>query len=151
MKRQLFLMIVSLVLLLPVTGKAGGAYTPRRGSEIRKAILDGLRIEVKKMSGMDAIFVIDHLKTHNGWAWVEAQPRSKDGKSGLENISALLHRSADGRWCTVLIPSYECVNADDPDKACQKEDRMIFHNLTSFPLNVPADIFPTSFTKQEKR
>jgi RNA:NAD 2'-phosphotransferase (TPT1/KptA family) len=140
-------MIVAAIMILPITAKTENAYTPQKGSKTRKAILDGLRAELKKMSGANVVFVVDHLKTKGRWAWVEAQPRSRDGQSQFENISALMRQSADGRWCTVLIPSYECASADNPENACRQADRKLLHNLTSDPMNVPVEIFPKSFGK----
>ena len=45
-----------------------GTYTPTKGSEDRKAIMDALRVVIRKMSGLEVIFVVRHLKINKGWA-----------------------------------------------------------------------------------
>ncbi len=85
--------------------------TPPAGSPQRKAILDALRQEVKRMHGMDVIFVVVHLKRKDGWAWLHTLPRSKDGSSQYEDISALLQLK-DGIWSVVEIP---CGEVDNPE------------------------------------
>ena len=69
-----------------------GTYTPAKGSEDRKAIMDALRVVIRKMSGLEVIFVVRHLKINEGWAWVETDPESADGKNHYEPMVGLLHK-----------------------------------------------------------
>ncbi len=86
-------------------------YTPPPGSAERKAMLDLLREWIKKHHYVDVIFVVWHLKVQDGYAWVNAMPRSKDGASGYEDISALLKKDK-GFWKIAEIP---CGEEDNPD------------------------------------
>ncbi len=43
-------------------------YTPAKGSKDRKAILDALRVVIRKMSGLEVVFVLRHLKANKDWA-----------------------------------------------------------------------------------
>jgi hypothetical protein len=75
------------------------------------AILDAMRQEVKRMHGLDVIFVVVHLKTKDGWAWLHARPRSRDGLNQYEDISGLLQLK-DGVWSVVETP---CGEVDNPE------------------------------------
>ncbi len=60
--------------------------TPPPGSPLRQAILDAMRQEVKRIHNIDAVFVVEHLKSKGGWAWLHTLPASKDGSSRYEDI-----------------------------------------------------------------
>ena len=102
----------ALPLVLPVGADSETeAYTPQPGTAERKAILDALRVWVKRGHDPDVIFVVKHLKVKNGYAWVHTLPRSKDGSSRYEDLSALLKKD-QGLWSVVEIP---CGEVDNPD------------------------------------
>lgn len=113
-------------------------YTPAKGSAERKAILDGLRTVIGKMSGLEVIFVVRHLKENNGWAWVEADPQSVDGTQHYEPITALFHRK-NGRWTYVEGPPEFAVCEEDPD--CIDDARYFKKLARKYPAASP-DIFP---------
>ena len=54
-------------------------YTPEAGTAERKAIMDALRVPIKKQLKKDVIFKIDALKVQNGWAFVRGVPKRPDG------------------------------------------------------------------------
>jgi hypothetical protein len=58
-----------------------GPYTPERGTQERKAIVDALRVPIEKQLKQSVIFKIDHLKVQSGWAFLLAQPQRPDGSS----------------------------------------------------------------------
>ena len=50
--------------------------TPPPGDPARKAVLDALRSEMKRLHGLDLVFVVRHLRIRDNWAWVHTEPRS---------------------------------------------------------------------------
>ena len=58
-----------------------GPYTPERGSPERKAIVDALRLPVKRQLKQGVIFRIGHLKLEKGWAFLLGAPQTPDGGS----------------------------------------------------------------------
>jgi hypothetical protein len=110
--------------------------TPLPGTPMRKAVLDALRLEVKRIHGLDVVFVVIHLKVKEGWAWAHTRPQSPDGSSRYEDVSALLQRRNDN-WTVVEIPCGEKENPDcltGPDYFSRLQGR--------FP-SVPTAIFPS--------
>ena len=105
-----------------------GAYTPPPGSAERKAILDAYRAEWTKPDSIkDVIFVVTHLKVHDGWAWLEVNPKSSDGSQQFESEQGLLHKEAVG-WKVLQRKSGTTAR--------------YFKNLRAKFLTVPTDIFP---------
>jgi len=118
--RQFFLRacLFSCLVLVAVSGwraTAGGekitTRTPPPGSAERKAILDALRNEMRRIHGLQVVFVVQWLKVCNGWAWVQTLPQSPDGRDRFEDISALLAKGEKG-WRVVELPCFEVENAD---------------------------------------
>jgi hypothetical protein len=103
-------------------------YTPKAGSQERKAIFDAMRV---LGDDHDRVFAVRYLKVQNGWAWMLVDPQSPDGKSHYESESALL-RKDHARWKVLDQP---CGEADCDDK---KEMARI---KAAFP-QAPAGIFP---------
>lgn len=114
--------------------------TPGRGSPERKAMLEVLRRFVKRMSDLDVIFVISHLKSDCGWAWIEADPQSADGTQRYEPISALLALRS-GRWEYVESPPEWPECETDPD--CVDRSRY-FRKLAARHPGLPPAIFPST-------
>jgi len=71
-----------------------GPYTPERGSPERKAIVDALRIPVKRQLKQDLIFKIDHLKVERGWAFLLGVPQRPDG-STIDYTGTVYHEAVD--------------------------------------------------------
>lgn len=109
--------------------------TPPPGDPARKAVLDSLRSEMKRLHGLDLVFVVRHLRIRDGWAWVHAEPRSSDGTGHYEDVSALMRRE-DGVWKVAEIP---CTEVDNPE--CLDGPECFIGIKRRFP-GVPAGIFP---------
>jgi hypothetical protein len=114
------------------------AYTPNKGSAERQSIMEALRAVVKKMSELDVIFIVTHLKVKNNWAWAEVQPQSKDGTQHYEPLTGLLHKK-DGQWRYVEGPPEWTICEEDPD--CSDSARY-FKKLLKKYTAASADIFP---------
>jgi len=96
---------------------ASKVYTPPKGNPERKAILDSLKEELKQFpddepssigfeykredvgvakwfieEGKEVIFIVNHLKVVDNWAWIETEPRSPDGMNNYKPIEALFHK-----------------------------------------------------------
>jgi len=110
--------------------------TPLQGSPLRMAILDSLRQEVKRIHGLDVVFVVKHLKVNNGWAWAHTLPQSPDGSNRYEDVSALLQLQ-NGAWTVVEIP---CGEDENPD--CLNGPGYFSGLRKRFP-DVPTEIFPS--------
>ncbi len=127
--------ILVVLYFLTYVHAADSNLTPRPGNPLRKLVLDALRQEVKRIHGLDVVFVVRHLKVKNGWGWVHTMPQSPDGSNRYEDVSALL-RLQDGGWRVVEIPCGEegnpnCLNAPDYFSGLQER----------FP-NVSTEVFP---------
>ena len=132
MKRILLAAALSLFCLQPV--HADKVHVPKPGSPERQAIMDGLRGWLKSRKlfpGQDVVFQVDHLKVHNGWAWVSATPQTrKDGRILAETGTWLL-RFKDGAWKSV----------DYPELVDEEPDAIFLKKLHKTHPDVPADIF----------
>ncbi len=131
-------LILCFILLLGLSAIAQGAdssLTPQRGDPLRTQVLDGLRSEVKRMHGLDVVFVVEHLRVKDGWAWAHTLPQSRDGQNHYEDISALLQLK-DGVWKVVEIP---CGEVDNPE--CLDGPEYFKVLLKRFP-SIPTEIFP---------
>ena len=109
--------------------------TPPPGSSLRKEIMDALRQEVKRIHGLDVVFVVKHLKVKKDWAWTHTLPQSPDGLNRFEDVSALLHLQ-DGVWKVVEIP---CGEIENPD--CFNGPEYFFRLKKRFST-IPKEIFP---------
>jgi len=78
-------------------------HTPAKGTPEREAIMEVLRAEVKKETGEDVVFVVNILKVHNGWAWVDVTPNRKDGTALYEGKESLMHQEK-GVWKDKTLP-----------------------------------------------
>jgi hypothetical protein len=98
-------------------------------------ILDALRHEVKRIHGLDVVFVVRSLKVKDGWAWAHTLLRSPDASSRYEDVSALLQLQ-DGAWTVVEIP---CGEEENPD--CLSGPEYFSRLQGRFP-GAPTVIFP---------
>lgn len=117
---------------------SAAALTPAKGSAERTAILDALRGVVKKMSDLDVIFVVTHLKVKNNWAWVVAEPQSRNGTQHYETMTGLLQKK-NGRWVYLEGPPEAVTCDEDPDCA---DSARYFRKLAKKYPGLSADIFP---------
>jgi hypothetical protein len=114
-------------------GSGSKAVTPPAGSALRQAILAPLRAYLRENLKVEAVFVVRWLKVKDGWAWIETEPRSKDGKNVYEPLFALLAKQ-EGAWRIVDIPPME---EDSPPI-----DGAYFRKLMENHPGLPPEIFP---------
>ncbi len=112
---------------------ASEPYTPKRGTAERAAIMDALRIEVKKYHNIDVLFVVRTLKLKDGWAWAITAPMSKDGANHYEDIVALLHKE-NNTWS---VAELVCMEVETP--GCI-DDPNFLNGLQERFLDVPKEI-----------
>lgn len=109
--------------------KSQEAYTPPKGSDERKAIMDAYRSVWKAQGGnnlTDVVFVVSYLKVQQGWAWLEVSPQSADGSQQYEPEQGLL-RLRNGKWRVM-------------DRTSGADKRYFRRLKTKYPA-VPVDIF----------
>ncbi|MDB6137281.1 MAG: hypothetical protein JWO94_353 [Verrucomicrobiaceae bacterium] len=110
-------------------------HTPDRASAERKAIIEAVHAEYSKNDSArteaTVEFIVPYLKVHNGWAWIEIHPRTKDGQQAFEPQSELYHLK-NGKWTFMDALSGEA----DADPA--KDIRAM---KKKFPA-LPHDILP---------
>ncbi|HUF04818.1 MAG TPA: hypothetical protein VMM38_11670 [Aridibacter sp.] len=94
MRRAVYFMIVTTLL---AASAAAQAYTPEKGSKVRKDIIDSLRVPVKKELKQDVIFVINDLNVDGNWAFLGGAPSKPGG--GMPDYSATEYQEAiDGEY-----------------------------------------------------
>lgn len=111
--------------------------TPAPSASVRKAVLDCVREELRRMHGLEAVFVVQHLKVKDGWAWIHVRPLSADGLQHYEDVAALLTMK-DGDWTVAEIP---CMEVDNP--ACLDSPEF-FAGLRKRFSQMPTAILPTA-------
>jgi hypothetical protein len=86
-------------------------HTPPERSAEREAVLDGLRQHWQASRNPDGVsyrgritFHVGYSKVHNGWAWVNAEPRSSVPKERFPENSGFLLRLQTGRWQVMETP-----------------------------------------------
>jgi len=136
MKRNI--LVLALFIVLACTGGAAlasgsKAFTPPVGSALRQAILAPLRAHLREKLQVEAVFVVRWLKVKEGWAWIETEPRSKDGKNAYEPLLALLVKK-EACWRIVDLPPME---EDSPPI-----DEAYFRKLMEAHPGLPPEIFP---------
>ena len=132
MKRLLIAAAFSLFSLQPL--HADKVHVPKAGSPERKAIMDGLRgwlKDNKHCVGQDVVFMVDHLKVHDGWAWVSATPQTRKEGRILAETGTWLLRFKNGSWKSV----------DYPDDVDGERDPKFLEKLRKTYPDIPADIF----------
>ncbi|HKV40700.1 MAG TPA: hypothetical protein VJX67_15920 [Blastocatellia bacterium] len=114
-------------------------HTPPKGSAERKAIMDAIRANFKEGSGQTAVFLVNYLKVHNGWAWADVTPLDAKGKPIAEGGTLLLRYEND-TWSVADISKVP----DDPDDPMGSQDASpgFIKGLRKIYPAVPLDIFP---------
>ena len=110
------------------TAMAQAPDSPKAGSPERKAIMDAMRA---KGDGKDRVFVVRRLRVAGGWAWLDVEPQSRDGRNRYEAESALLRRDGNA-WAVVDQPCSE--------EGCNRGGELV-RIRAAFP-SAPASIFP---------
>jgi hypothetical protein len=111
--------------------------TPAPGASVRKAVLDCVREELKRLHGLELVFVVQYLKVKDGWAWIHVRPQSADGLQHYEDVAALLALK-DGDWTVAEIP---CMEVDNP--GCLDSPDFFAGLRKRFP-KIPSAILPTA-------
>ncbi len=83
------------------------------------------------------IFVVEHFKEKDGWAWIETSPRSIDGRGQLEPINGL-YKKEKGKW--KCIESQPCCGEYDEHPGVKKYGDFISYLKHKYP-RVPKEIF----------
>lgn len=107
----LTLLLTGAVVAGAAADRGGAPWSPPPGDPVRKAVLDALRAEVRRLHHLEVVFVVDALRVQDGWAWVETQPQSLDAQSHYESLAALLAKRG-GTWTVVAYP---CADSDEPE------------------------------------
>ena len=106
--------LAPLVVFILAACSPSGPTTPPEGSAEREAIFAAMR---QGREIQDQVFVTTHFKVQDNWAWVTADPQSKDGANRYEPESWLLQKTAEG-WRVLAQPCQEadCVWKDEVAK-----------------------------------
>lgn len=108
---------IVLAFLFTITAHAQQVTTPKPGSAERKALMDAMRLALKKpMRGKQMLFKVDHLRVSGSWAFFFGRPVKPNGSafdyrgtdyaqyvnSGAfdDNCGALFKKTA-GKWKAV--------------------------------------------------
>jgi uncharacterized protein YceK len=131
MKNHLRTAILATSLLLSGCASVNTAHTPTEGSAERNAIIQATKQALARQGRKNLVLVVPYLKVHNGWAWIQVNPQSADGKQHYESQSGLLQQSTKGWTLLEWMPAEE---GTDYAK--------YFKNLKAKYPGAPADIFP---------
>lgn len=124
-------------------------HTPERGSQERQAIMDALRASLDNYPSPyyqphrgTITFVVNFLKVHNGWAWMNGYPQSSSSQDSFGEFSGFLLHSENGIWTVMSLPPM--VNdPDDPENLDYPSRRDIEKIRQKYP-RIATDIFPKS-------
>jgi len=119
---------VALAFALTSALAQSGPHTPAAGTPERNAIFDAMRAlgDIH-----DRVFVARYLKVLGDWAWVTADPQSRDSTQHYETESALLQRAG---------PTWRVVDQPCAEEGCDQKKELA-RIRKRFP-NAPAAIFP---------
>jgi len=107
------------------------AHTPPDGSAERNAILQAVQHALARQGRKNLVLDVPYLKVHNGWAWIQINPKSADGRQHYESQSGLLQQAAN-KW-TLL----EWMPAEEGTDYAK-----YFSKLKAKYPSAPPDIFP---------
>jgi hypothetical protein len=129
-----YLPLVSLLtsLLLASCASVNTAHTPPDGSTERSAILQGTQHALARQGRKNLVLVVVYLKVHDGWAWIQVNPQSSDGRRHYESQSGLLQEKTTNKW--TLLEWMPAEEGTDYTK--------YFKNLKAKYPSAPPDIFP---------
>jgi len=131
MKNHLRTGILATSLLLSGCASVNTAHTPAEGSTERNAIIQATKQALARQGRKNLVLVVPYLKVHNGWAWIQVNPQSANGKQHYESQSGLLQQTTTGWKLLEWMPAEE---GTDYAKYLK--------NLKAKYPGAPADIFP---------
>ncbi len=116
---------------------ADDVHVPAKGSAERKALLDAMR--AVQFPKQDVVYVVNYMKVHNDWAWVDISPQDRKGQAVAEGGPSLWH-CKKGQWTYVDTSKVP----EDPQDPLGPEDASpgFVKNLQKVFRDVPSDIFP---------
>lgn len=128
-----YITTVSLVasLVLASCASVNTTHTPPDGSAERNAILQAVQHALARQGRKNLVLDVPYLKVHNGWAWIQVNPKSADGRQHYESQSGLLQQTAN-KW--MLLEWMPAEEGTDYAKYFQK--------LKAKYPSAPTDIFP---------
>src|SRR4029453_13456395 len=98
MKNHLRTAILVTSLFLSGCASVNTAHTPPDGSAERNAILQATQRALARQGRKNLVLVVPYLKVHNGWAWIQGNPKTRNGKQHYESQSGLLQEKTANTW-----------------------------------------------------
>lgn len=100
------LVSLSIVLLFAWAASAQSVYTPEKGSDERKAILDALRVPVEKELKQKVQFAVNDFNVSGNWAFLGGEPQNSAGErpdyTGTEYAEAIEADMFDNNFFALL-------------------------------------------------
>jgi hypothetical protein len=131
MKNQVTTVTLVASLVLASCASVNTAHTPPDGSAEKNAILQAVQHALARQGRKNLVLNVPYLKVHNGWAWIQVNPQSADGRQHYESQSGLLQQTSNKWKLLEWMPAEE---GTDYAK--------YFKNLKAKYPSAPPDIFP---------
>jgi hypothetical protein len=131
MKNHLGTAILATSLLLSGCASVNTAHTPPESSAERNAIIQATKHALDRQGRKNVVLIVPYLKVHNGWAWIQVNPQSANGKQHYESQSGLLQQMTKGWTLLEWMPAEEGTDY-----------KKYFNNLKAKYPSAPPDIFP---------
>ena len=131
MKNHVTIVLIVASLILGSCASVNTAHTPPDGSTERSGILQAVHHALARQGRKNLVLDVPYLKVHNGWAWIQVNPKSADGRQHYESQSGLLQQ-AGSKW--TLLEWMPAEEGTDYTKYFQK--------LKAKYPSAPPDIFP---------
>ena len=131
MKNHVTIVMLVASLILGSCASVNTAHTPPDGSAERNGILQAVHHALARQGRKNLVLDVPYLKVHNGWAWIQVNPKSADGRQHYESQSGLLQQTGSKRTLLEWMPAEE---GTDYTKYFQK--------LKAKYPSAPPDIFP---------
>jgi hypothetical protein len=131
MKNQVTTVLLLASLVLASCASVNTAHTPPDGSAEKNAILQAVQHALARQGRKNLVLNVPYLKVHNGWAWIQVNPQSADGRQHYESQSGLLQQTSNKWKLLEWMPAEE---GTDYAK--------YFKNLKAKYPSAPPDIFP---------
>ncbi|PTY04076.1 hypothetical protein DB346_04605 [Verrucomicrobia bacterium LW23] len=109
---------------------ASGTFEPAKGSDQRKAIVDGLRDSLGNILQRKCVFKVSHLRVNGKYAFIRFTPLDAETEEPAGQPGTALLRNRDGAWSVAVIEN---------DQDGRVGDRLLGDIAASFP-DVPRDL-----------
>ena len=123
------LLVASMV--LASCASVNTAHTPPDGSAEKNAILQAVQHALARQGRKHLVLNVPYLKVHNGWAWIQVNPQSADGRQHYESQSGLLQQTGNTWKLLEWMPAEEGTNYAN-----------YFKDLKAKYPSAPSDIYP---------